>query len=310
MKVGSLFSGIGGIDLGLQWAGMTTIWFVENDKYCQKVLAKHWPEVPCYGDIKAVDFRTLPRPDLLCGGFPCQPFSVAGKRQGTADDRWLWPEFYRAICEIKPRWVLVENVPGLLSIDSGRVFGGILRDLAQVGYDAEWDVLSAAQFGAPHLRFRVFLVANSISGRCFKDRKYRCIDGISREWTDDTMSTEKSSEDVAYAKHSLRWPVLQGRDGFADWHERKWPETADRFKLCGEDVVDASEPGLPESKPKWKYGKSVTECNWWSTEPDVGRVAHGIPSRVDRLKCLGNAVVPQVAQWIGERIMEVELFND
>jgi DNA (cytosine-5)-methyltransferase 1 len=163
VKVGSLFSGIGGLDLGLERAGMQVVYQVEKDPYCQKVLAKHWPTVPRYGDIKEIDFSTLPAVDLICGGFPCQPVSCAGKRQGDKDKRWLWPEFYRAICEARPRWVLVENVPGLLSVADGRLFGGILGDLARSGYNAEWDLLPAAAFGAPHLRFRLFLVAHARS---------------------------------------------------------------------------------------------------------------------------------------------------
>lgn len=133
IKVGSLFSGIGGLELGLERAGMKTIWQVEWDSFARKVLEKHWPGVPKYEDIKTVDFKSLPKPDLICGGFPCQPISCAGKRKGDKDERWLWPEFYRAICETQPRWVLVENVPGLLSICNGRLFGGILKDLAEGG---------------------------------------------------------------------------------------------------------------------------------------------------------------------------------
>lgn len=155
MTFGSLFSGIGGIDLGLERAGMECRWQVESNAFCRKILAKHWPKVERYGDIKhfaICDFHTV---DLLCGGFPCQPVSLAGKGRVENDERWLWPEFYRVIGAIKPQYALLENVPGLLN----RGMAGILQDLTEIGYDAEWDVISAAAFGAPHLRERLFLVA-------------------------------------------------------------------------------------------------------------------------------------------------------
>jgi site-specific DNA-cytosine methylase len=161
ITLGSLFSGIGGLELGLSRAGFQVKWQVEYEDYCNKILAKHWPEVKRYGDIYNVRGSELEKVDCICGGFPCQPFSTAGKRKGTADSRWLWPEFYRIICEVRPRWVIIENVPGLLSIDSGRVFAGILRDIATAGYDAEWRIVSAKDVGARHLRKRLFIVANT-----------------------------------------------------------------------------------------------------------------------------------------------------
>lgn len=231
MRVGSLFSGIGGIDLGLERAGMKVVWQVENNEFCQKVLKRHWPEVPCYGDIKEIDFTTLPAVDLICGGFPCQPWSNAGRRQGTADARNLWPETLRAVRESKPRWCLFENVPGILT---HKYFGRIIGDLAESGYCVEWSVLSACSMGAPHSRERLFILSYS--------------DSVN----DSIQSREKEKI-----------------------FERTW-------------------------------GTESRRVSGWTSEPDVGRVAHGIPARVDRLKCLGNAVVPQVAEWIGRRIMEAE----
>src|SRR3990167_7192103 len=135
---------------------MEVRWQVENDSFCSKVLAKHWPEVKRYGDIRTLTGEELESVDLICGGFPCQPVSVAGKRRGTEDERWLWPEFARLLRVVRPRYALIENVPGLLG------FGGmsdILRDLAGLRYDAEWSIIPAAAVGAPHLRGRVFIVA-------------------------------------------------------------------------------------------------------------------------------------------------------
>ncbi len=159
LRVGSLFSGIGGFDLAAERAGAEIVYQVEIDPWCQRVLSKHWPDVPRFGDIKEIDTHELPNADIVCGGFPCQPVSLAGRQAGAGDDRWLWPEFLRIIRETQPRWVLAENVPGLLSNDAGRTFGGILRDLAKSGYVVEWDCVPAAVVGAPHRRDRVWIVA-------------------------------------------------------------------------------------------------------------------------------------------------------
>ncbi len=149
---GSLFAGIGGIDLGLERAGWECRWQVEYDPFCQHVLAHHWPDVPRYGDIRAVDWSMVEPVDLIAGGFPCQPFSNAGKRRGKDDERWLWPEFFRCVRALRPRFVLVENVPGFLQPHGG--LGELLGDLASFGYDAEWDCIPAAAVGAPHRRDR------------------------------------------------------------------------------------------------------------------------------------------------------------
>ena len=163
LTVGSLFSGIGGLELGLELVGMQVKWQVEFDEYCQKVLEKRWPNVKRFGDINEVRGKDLEYVDIICGGFPCQPVSLAGRRKGKEDKRWLWPEFYRIVCEVRPEWVLVENVPGLLSADSGQLFAGILRDLAEAGYDAEWSSVRAEDVGARHRRERIFIVAHTES---------------------------------------------------------------------------------------------------------------------------------------------------
>ena len=159
LTVGSLFAGIGGFDIGLESVGMVTRWQVEIDPFCRSVLAKHWPDVVRYDDIRQVDWSTAEPVDVVCGGFPCQPVSVAGKQRGEDDERWLWPEFARCIRETRPRFAVLENVPGLLTADGGRLFGGILGDLAALGYNAEWRVLSARDVGAPHLRQRLWIIA-------------------------------------------------------------------------------------------------------------------------------------------------------
>ena len=186
-----LFSGIGGFSLGLETTNrFRTVAFCENDKYCQYVLSQHWPNVPIFDDIKTLDLEqlnNLPSIDVLCGGFPCQPISTAGKQKGECDERWMWPEFYRIICLVKPTWVLVENVTGLLSIGQGKLFGGILSDLANAGYNAEWKVLSGNMFGLPQIRKRVFLVAYSMQQRLSFNEIFNKIDNkIMEKWTYET----------------------------------------------------------------------------------------------------------------------------
>lgn len=156
LTFGSLFAGIGGFDLGLERAGMRCLWQCELDPYAERVLARHWPDVLRVRDIRDVNASTVPWVHVLAGGFPCQPVSLNGRRRGTDDERWLWPEFARAIRDLRPRYVLVENVPGLY-----RRLGVILADLATLGLDAEWHCIPAAAFGAPHRRDRVWIVAHA-----------------------------------------------------------------------------------------------------------------------------------------------------
>ncbi len=260
LRVGSLFSGIGGIDLGLERAGMVVKWQVELDDYCNRVLAKHWPNVPRFRDVRDCNASNLAPVDLLCGGFPCQDVSLAGKRAGLDGQRsTLWSEFARLIGELRPRWVLAENVPGLLSANDGRFFGTVLRDLAACGYDAEWNCLPAAAFGAPHRRERVFIVANAAG--------------------DGNTNREKC----------------------AGWNFAE---------QLGSTFSNTNKRGLAQRKSIFEnYAAeqlSIERSDWWFTEPQICRVADGVPARVDRLRGLGNAVVPQVAEWIGRRIVEAD----
>ncbi len=305
MKVGSLFSGIGGLDLGLERAGMEIVWQIEIDEWCRRVLAKHWPNVRRYGDIKEVSGHELQAVDLICGGFPCQPVSVAGQRRGTDDRRWLWPEMARLIGVLRPRYVLVENVPGLFARGIDDVLGG----LAESGYHAEWDRLSAAAFGAPHIRDRVFIVAYS--------ERDRLEGGQSTEGSQTTKRRRFAEPSDAMADTDE--PGSQGRErGVLQERPRKQP-----IGEGGALVADAADNGQPRSggtragRARLADGgdwievfrenrrRPIRESDW-TVEPDVGRVAHGVPARVDRLRGLGNAVVPQVAEWLGRRIMAIE----
>lgn len=247
MTFGSLFSGIGGMDLGLERAGMECKWQVEIDPFCQKVLAKHWPGVKRYGDIRTV--TDLEPVDLIAGGFPCQDVSGSGMRVGIEGHRsGLWSEYARIISEVRPRYALVENVTGLLVRGMGRVLG----DLAEIGYDAEWSIVPACALGAPHSRERVLILAHP--------RQH---------------------------VHGGMVPVRSAAQAIG-WKESKW--CSDRqFPQVGTEVD--------------RRLSSIAE--WWRVEPQLGRMAARIPQRVDRLKSIGNSVVPQVAEWIGRRIMEV-----
>lgn len=221
LTVGSLFSGIGGLDLGLERAGMRVKWQAEVDPYCCRVLAKHWPHVPNWGDVRD-------------------------------DERWLWPEFARCLGLLRPRFALVENVSGLLTANHGRAMGEVLGDLADLGYNAEWSLVSACSLGAPHARERVFVVAH---------------------------------------RHS------RGREASGPRRVRDDATPAAR-RMGGEHVYPASLPGC---------GRGGSP---WASEPGVGRMVDGLSARVDdhaRVRRLGNAVVPQVAEWIGRRIIDAHL---
>lgn len=284
LTVGSLFSGIGGLDLGLERAGMTVRWQVENDPYCQRVLAKHWPDVPRYGDIKELDPHDLESVDLICGGFPCQPVSLAGRGRAQEDDRWLWPEYARIVHGVRPRFVLVENVPGLLV----RGVGDVLGDLADLGYDTEWQSIPAAAVGAPHLRWRVFIVAHargqqhqgggSAKWGPLPTQLPLADAGGPRRWEDAGGASQDEGQHAGWPSLNYNQPDGHG-EGHRAWHVADADSERQQERRC-------SEPG------------------WWATEPDVGRVAHGVPHRVDRLRGLGNAVVPQVAEYVGRRIVE------
>ena len=235
MKFGSLFSGIGGLDLGLERAGMECRWQVEIDPYCTKVLTKHWPAVPKFGDIRELTGAEIEPVDLICGGFPCQPVSKAGSRRGIADDRWLWPDFARLVRILRPELVLVENVSGLASLGMGIVLG----DLSALGYDAEWTSVPAAAFGAHHIRDQIYILAYP-----------NCNGG-------------KATQGLLARPRAFYQPLLldQAKVSGAFWQSHQHP-------VCG--VFDGPAGGL------------------------------------DRLRGLGNAVVPQVAEWIGRRILAGE----
>jgi len=294
LTVGSLFSGIGGLDLGLERAGMKVIWQSEIDPYCNKVLKKHWPEVANHGNIKQIDWTTVKRPDVICGGYPCQPFSTAGKRRGTDDPRHLWPWVRNAISALQPTYAILENVRGHLSMGGLQVIG----ELAEIGYDAEWRVVSAAGVGAPHRRDRIIIVAYP-NGASRQQQPKRQIQksNIGRCSEDVADSASKCSDGRQCGKH---------RTQFKEKGLQKQTRTG------GTDVAHADSV-RPQAARTEQQAAIFTRgdsnhyrhmaTGQWETEPDVGRVADGVSNRVDRLRGLGNAVVPQVAEYIGRLVV-------
>ena len=283
----SLFSGIGGLDIAAEWAGFTTVGQCEWADYPTKVLEKHWPNVPRWRDIRSVtaeDFykRTgLQTVDLISGGFPCQPFSVAGKQKGKEDDRYLWPEMLRVISEIKPTWVLGENVPGILRI-AGKT---VCEDLEREGYAVTVFNFEAAAVGAPHRRDRVFFVAHS------KRNGFAESEGTGSAYEAD--GTEQTRADNTFN--------IEGtsciRRIMADTNHTGNRTPASRIDGNGQLKSDVG--GVASRLPYWLDG-------YWRVEPDIPRVATGVKNRVDRLKCLGNAVVPQQVYPILKAIAEIE----
>ena len=375
-----LFSGIGGISLGLERTGaFETVAFCEKDAYCRAVLAKRWPGKPCYDDIRKLTADRLARdglfPRALAGGFPCQDLSLAGKGAGLAGaDSGLWSEYHRLIREIRPDLVLVENVAALL----GRGLGVVLGDLAALGYDAEWHCVPAAYVGAPHRRDRIWIVAYP-DGHELRQHEQRAArrrldvqDGGHALARDDgaegvvadsagerravveqggelagrpALERSGANSDADLCAHSRAEPgsgaagrgareavhvaPLRSALAHADGGRREVERFAEHTEFEG---ASGSEPdgrcegrrgywtadpnagrerlqGVDES---WAAARAAyrsrygSDPGWWGVEPDVGRVADGIPARVDRLRALGNSVVPQVVEMIGRAMARLD----
>lgn len=341
----SLFSGIGGLDLAAEWAGFETVGQCEFADYPTKILEKHWPNVPRWRDVRDVTAESVREKcgtvDIISGGFPCQPFSVAGKQKGKGDERYLWPEMLRVIREIKPTWVLGENVPGILRIAADEV----CQDLEREGYEVGIFNFEAAAVGAKHRRERIFFLGYSKHDGFSVIEKLRSNETSSHNWGQEEQkkagesqgadrsvdehgiyrsqfgseqcaegmlggrSREKSFADVANADMQGQSPrgcekpagrEVAGRHSDVPdanngrrimWRNRKFP-AAPQVEGCGSNNRGRT--------PQYVAGE------WWAVEPDVGRVANGVSSRVDRLRSLGNAVVPQQAYPIFKAIADIE----
>ncbi len=284
LKVLDLFSGIGGFSLGLErTGGFETVAFCEIEPFPRKVLAKHWPEVPCYDDVRTLTAERLAADgigpiDLICGGYPCQPFSTAGRRMGDKDDRHLWPEVHRLLDELRPSWFVGENVAGHISMGLDQV----LSDLEASQYTARTFVIPACAADAPHRRSRVWIVANS-----------RCS-GLHERW---------KSYDAERENYQQRGMVWNGFSQRLDCQSETLANaTGQRQQGQGKSFERGGKAGHGERQTNQPV--SIGEPRFWPVEPDVGRVANGVPARMDRLKSLGNAVVPQIPELIGNAILE------
>jgi DNA (cytosine-5)-methyltransferase 1 len=315
LRLLDLFSGIGGFSLGLERSGnFETIAFCEIEPYPRAVLKKHWPNVKVYEDVKELSRERLEADglgvDAICGGFPCQDISTAGRGAGLAGERsGLWFEFHRLIKEIKPQVAIIENVSALRS----RGLDQVLRSLAEIGYDAEWHCIPASAVGAPHRRDRIWIVAYPASQRYGKWREERNIcetDGGSHgQMRPEFVFASSRTENLANATelHSngrntdsevgitstCESGNSSGADNLADTiclgQQGSWTSgyASDQETAGERQAIDALNGGLRD---------------FWRVEPDVGRVANGVPNRVDRLRALGNAVVPQIPEMIGRAI--------
>ena len=320
MRIGSLFAGIGGLELGLEWAGVGhTVWQVEKDPYCRQVLAEHWPDATRYDDVCTVGAHNLAPVDVICGGFPCQDISYAGKGAGLEGARSrLWYEFARIIGEMGPRYVVVENVRALLT----RGIDQVLGTLADLGYDAEWSTLRASDVGAPHRRERVFLiawlqgVANAGSGR------FRGPTGGEGQFQGGAEAIGGSVACVAYAAslggaeredNSGRYRSGRYRRSLGDADGTGWSQ----FVAAAESGHAGHAAGERRRVGVWSDGVAVEgfdgtvrlipeEAAREGPQSPLWPVVDGVPGRVARLRAIGNAVVPACAEVVGRRLLEID----
>ena len=287
LRILDLFSGIGGFSLGLERAGMQTVAFCEIDKVAQQVLRKHWPNVPIFDDVKTLKGEQLGTIDVICGGFPCQDLSFAGKGAGLTGARsGLWWEFHRLIKEIKPSWVIIENVAALRSRGLDKVLGS----LAEIGYDAQWHCIPASAIGAHHQRDRVWIVAYPQCHGLFASSVTRSVEEAVRQESpgSDNALDVKGTSSVSSAGANVadsRNARLQG----GEWIRNHFEEARRRQTSANGAATE-------------RCSVSGRTIHPWHSEPNVGRVADGVSGRVDRLKQLGNAVVPQIPELIGRAI--------
>ncbi len=312
-----LFSGIGGFSLGLEaTGGFETVAFCDIDKYSKKVLKKQWPNVKQYEDIKELNYGRLKTDgigpiDIITGGYPCQPFSIAGRKKGEEDPRHLWPEYFRLIKELRPSWVIGENVSGHIKLGLDTV----LENLESEGYSARTFSISASSVGAKHQRERIWIVANARQhgGRIEPTGN---SEGTGRgplkttERSADTDTISRSSEGEKTLANSVEL-------GLEKHGHSETTESIKRGETMADTNVEGRQGRIHRGQNKeWEnqqryFGRNSAahgqqEQNWWDIEPELGRVAHGIPNRVDRLKGLGNSLVPQIPYFIAQSILQVE----
>jgi DNA (cytosine-5)-methyltransferase 1 len=341
ITIGSCFAGIGGFELGLERGipNSKTVWQIEQNKYCQTILQKHWPDATIYDDIREIDYEKMQTVDIICGGFPCQDISAAGKGKGIehGDRSGLWRQMHRLINHIQPRVAVLENVPALLWKNRGMHI--VLQDLASIGYDAEWCTISARQFGAPHLRKRVFIIAypSSLSNRrqhdprILHDQKWHTKNNqkVIRSDRDTTIRTIHKDYDTR-AEIAYPMQIRCRQDGQQQPHKID----RDRQQVCtkSQELQTKSEHSNSEHikanstniKSMETQRLSQRRCskndgiqqrdyqNYWQRFPTQSPLCHrddGVPNRLARLRALGNAIVPQCSEYIGKKIYQSNLLD-
>lgn len=321
MKHLSLCTGIGGLDLAAEWAGFETVAQCEIDEYASKVLEKNFRGVPNLHDIRTVTNERLAEFGIdrreitvISAGFPCQPYSLAGKGRGDRDERDLWGEVARVVGEIRPKWFVGENTPGLFARSNQRYFRRVLDDLAALGYSVGWGIWGACDVGAAHKRDRVFIMAHAdgVGRGANETSEQRACTALDQKGRGNKpCGTDSAPRGVSYSNSTGQQE-----------HRIQRFSSVQSAQVCSH-IPDAAgdELGVFGSAGKIEtigngrrdYGNGAegNVCGqWWEAEPDVGRVADGVPARVDRLRCLGNAVVPQQAYPIFREIYEWEKEND
>lgn len=294
MRVGSLFSGIGGIEIGFEREGFETVWCVERDLYAQQILRKRFPKTIIYGDITQIDFATVPKIDILTRGFPCQDISNAGKRVGITGSRSsLWKYYAEAIRILRPKYAFIENVAALVN----RGLDVVLADLAEIGYDAEWTNLSASAVGAPHRRDRIFIIAYP--------------NGIGQLHSEPQEQPDQGREQAQFNPISRGNDVQNSISNGVNERNRNNVNRGEESKEYSNIVGGTSERNVSYPKSSGLEGQQYQEgCSRsaqqgnWATESGICGVADGVSFRVDRIRCLGNAVVPQCAQVFAQAIKE------
>ena len=338
LKVLDLFSGIGGFSLGLHSTGIfDTVKFVEFDKFCQKVLQKNFPDVPIEGDIRDVKGQEF-EADVITGGFPCQPFSVAGKQKGTNDNRYLWPEMFRLIKEIKPEFVIGENVQGLINLQNGMVLRQVQDQLEGEGFEVQCFLIPASGFGAWHQRNRVWIIGHSkhngllASEKRSRDKK---INGGTQKGQNKTIESERTNGSTNNGNVSNTIGKLSDGCSSTTGDSNKefirlecnegwdWQKVRSQTERCSEqDVSDSKRIGSQGSSLQSSNMQKKVETDkitsrsikkqqtWWTTFGNLCGIPDGISHELDkdranRIKSLGNAIVPQCARIIGLAIKKV-----
>jgi DNA (cytosine-5)-methyltransferase 1 len=322
LKLLDLFSGIGGFSLGMEATNrIKTIAFVEKDKFCQKVLNKNFKNIPIEEDIRNVKGSNYTA-DIVSGGFPCQPFSVAGKRRGKDDDRYLWDETIRVVAETKPKYFVGENVEGIINISNGTVLQQIQQDLEKEGFQVQCLVIPASGVGAWHQRKRVWIIAHSNSNRNTNEiaRSNGEKKKIQREHRQEDSSAWKfirtNTNDVPNTN-------IKGLQGLNNKQQSSQQEQRQFTDKNNENVWNTESTGLQSSSNRQGEGKFwgtstpgiQCQASWWETQSKLCGIPYGLSARLDkdrtnRIKALGNSIVPLIAYEIGKAIISAEDQSD